>query len=128
MEKLIQRELVIKSQPILGPMPATAHATTTGPLTLKLPSKHKTKSIRNNSNFSAYRQKPFLGRCQWCHIHSRSAWFFKVNTPPYVHHHPLLSLPTHRLTLLKPLLQWSLLNGFSSYHARSCQFIPLSTI
>lgn len=82
MEKLIQREFVIKSQPILGLMPATAHATTTRPhhtqtsytnyTSHSKPNQYSKPTNRNNSSFSTYGQKPFLGRCQWCHTKGHS--------------------------------------------------------
>lgn len=83
MEKLIQRELVIKNQPIISSLPVIAHATSSRPIhtqqnyTTNNGHPHRTyqhtpKPYTRNSLPNQAGPKPFLGRCQWCHTKGHS--------------------------------------------------------
>ncbi|GKA40479.1 retrovirus-related pol polyprotein from transposon RE1 [Tanacetum coccineum] len=76
-EKLINRELTIKNQPILGTLPATTNPTIsrhTYSSSQRQPTQH-TNSYQSNQNSSSHNinsssftgTKLFLGKCQWCH-------------------------------------------------------------
>lgn len=128
-EKLINRELAIKNQPILGTLPATANPTLSRPAnsssqrqSVPNSSSHRANSYsssphRASSSFIGTR--PFLGTCQWCHTkghHFKNVLFFKKNTLLYTLPHLLLISPVHLKHML--LLLLLLLNQPSGYLTR----------
>lgn len=106
-EKLINRELAIKSQSILGAIPATAHAMSSRSVNHNQPryhnnysgnhrQQHHHQNTRPNHISQSFTQsvaptgsKPFLGKCQWCHTKGHSLQTCRV----FQEKHPTIHLP-----------------------------------
>ncbi|KAJ9557506.1 hypothetical protein OSB04_012120 [Centaurea solstitialis] len=97
-EKLINRELTIKAQTLLGAYPATVHHTSSRPIYHHNNRQSNTphnihhahphpKSTQLSSPNYYTGQRPFLRRCQWCHTKGHSL----QNTLPFVHPVPHLT-------------------------------------
>lgn len=92
-EKLLNRELVIKSQPIIASLPATVHATSSrSSQTRYHPTStchHQPLSSTNNSHPTPNGSRPFLGKCQWCHARGHSLQKCRV----FLSKHPTITPP-----------------------------------
>ncbi|KAJ9538837.1 hypothetical protein OSB04_031570 [Centaurea solstitialis] len=98
-EKLINRELTIKAQPLLGAYPATVHHTSSRPIyhhnnrqsntphNIHHAHPHPKSTQLSSPNYTG--QRPFLGRCQWCHTKGHSL----QKCPIFQEKHPSIRPP-----------------------------------